>query len=196
MTTNLYLPYVKPLLILYLFTFSTGYAYSQSDILVLKQKNQTIQTWVPGSVINFQFSSKQWIQGIIKMVRNDSITIEQIDVRQVPNQFGFPTIDTAKLGILKLHVNEIYGMPKRNFGSSIISNGALFKLGSGAYLFLNIVNSLIQNEQVFSSANLTRIGIAGGVFIIGSLLSASHKTYIILGKKYTMETIHLSVNNK
>ena len=187
---------MKPLLILYLFTFSTGYAYSQSDILVLKQKNQTIQTWVPGSVINFQFSSKQWIQGIIKMVRNDSITIEQIDVRQVPNQFGFPTIDTAKLGILKLHVNEIYGMPKRNFGSGIISNGALFQLGSGAYVFLNIVNSLIQNEQVFSSANLTRIGIAGGVFIIGSLLSASHKTYIILGKKYTMETIHLSVNNK
>ncbi|MES2003661.1 MAG: hypothetical protein V4450_04005 [Bacteroidota bacterium] len=165
-------------------------ANSQSDLLVLKKRNQTIQTWVTGSIINFQFSSKQWIQGIIKTIRNDSILMEQIDIRQVPNQFGFPTIDTAKLGIMKLHVNEIYGIPKRGSGGDIFTNGTLLQLGSGAYIFLNIINSLIKNDQVFSSVNLTRIGIAGGVFLVGTLLQAGHSTYIQLGKKYTMETIH------
>ncbi len=182
---------MKKLLILLLFTISTGHAFSQSDLLVLKQRNQTIQTWVPGSVISFQYSSKQWIQGIIKTVRNDSIIMEQIDVRQVANQFGFPTIDTAKLGIMKLHVNEIYGIPKRSFGTNFITNGGLFQLGSGAFIFLNLMNSLIHNEQVFSSTNITRLSIAGGFFLLGSFLSANHKTYIVIGKKYTMQTIHL-----
>ena len=179
------------MLLFLLFTISSALAFSQSDLLVLKQRNQTIQTWVPGSIINFQYSSKQWIQGIIKTIRNDSIIMEQIDVRQVANQFGFPTIDTAKLGIMKLHVNEIYGMPKRSFGANIFTNGALFQLGSGAFIFLNLMNSLIHNEQLFSAANVTRLGIAGGFFVLGSILSAHHKTYIVLGKKYTMQTIHL-----
>jgi hypothetical protein len=161
--------------------------------LVLKQRNRTIQTWVPGSVIDFQFSSKQWIQGIIKNIRKDSLLIEQIVIQQVPNQFGFPTIDTAKLGLMKLHVKEIYGMPKRNFSSGIISNGTLFMLGGGAYIFLNIFNSLIHNETVFSAQNTTGLGIAGGVFLLGLLLQSSHKDYIVLGKKYTMETIHTSI---
>lgn len=160
----------------------------------MKQRNRVIQTWIPGSIIDFQFSNKQWIEGIIKTVRNDSILMEQISLREVPNQFGFLRIDTARLGLLKLHVNEIYGMPKRNFGTGIFSNGILFQLGSGAYMFLNIFNSLIHNEQVFSSVNLTRLGIAGSVFIIGSLLRASHKTYIVIGKKYSMATIHAAVN--
>ena len=191
MLHNLYLPLVKSLLTVLLIIFCIKQGLAQSDLLVLKQRNQTIQSWVPGSLINFQFSSKQWIQGIIKNIRSDSIVMEQIVLVQVANQFGFPTIDTSKMGIMKFHVNEIYGLPKRNSSSGIISNGTLFKLGSAGYIFLNISNSLIQNDQVFSSQNLTRIGIASGIFLIGSILSASHKTYIILGKKYTMETIHI-----
>lgn len=145
---------------------------------------------MPGSSILFQFSNKQWIQGIIKNIRNDSLVIEQIDVRQIPNRFGFPTIDTAKLGLLKLHVNEVYGMPKRNYGGDIFTNGALLQLGSGAFIFLNLTNSLIKGEQVFSTVNLTRLGIAGAVLLTGTLLHLSHKTYITLGNRYTLQTIH------
>jgi len=68
---------MRKLLTLFLFTIISINSFSQSDLLVLKQKNQVIQTWVTGSSIDFQFSSKQWIQGIIKTIRNDSILIEQ-----------------------------------------------------------------------------------------------------------------------
>ena len=184
------------LLILFLLTQSSC-AFSQSDLLVLKQRNQTIQTWVTGSFITFQFSSKQWIQGQIKTIRNDSILLEQLSIQQVPNHFGFPTLDTTRLGLLKLHVKEIYGMPTRNFSTGIISNGILFQLGSGAYIFLNVFNSLIHKEQLFSAQNLRGLGISGLVFAVGSLLRAGHKTYILIGNKYRMETIHTgSLNSK
>ncbi|NCI48361.1 hypothetical protein GWC95_00410 [Sediminibacterium roseum] len=163
--------------------------FSQSDLLVLKQKNQIIQTWVPGSVFHFQFSSKQWIQGIIKQIKNDSVLVDQISVIQVPNAFGFPRIDTAHMGLLQFHVSEIYGMPKRDY-AGIFTNGALFQLGSAAYILLNLANTAIHKEQLFSAVNATRLGVAGGIFVIGSLLSATHKTYIRLGKKYTVTTIH------
>ncbi len=182
---------MRPLLLLLLFLFNTCFAFSQTDLLVLKQRNQTIQTWIPGSFIDFQFSSKQWLQGIIKTVRNDSILMEQIILEKVPNQFGFLSIDTVKMGLMKFHVKEIYGMPKRNTNSDIFSNGALFQLGSVAYIFLNIFNSLIHKEAIFGTDNLPRLGVAAGVFVVGTLLASTHQTYIKLGKKYTMETIHI-----
>jgi len=182
---------MRKLLIPILFIVISQIAFSQSDLLVLKQKNQIIQTWVPGNFIDFQFSSKQWIQGIIKTIGNDSILMEIIILHQVPTQLGFLKIDTARMGPLKLHVKEIYGMPKRQFSSGIISNGALFQLGSGAYIFLNVFNSLIHNEPVFSAKNSTGLGIAAGVFVLGKILASTHKTYITLGGRYKMETIHI-----
>ncbi len=116
--------------------------------------------------------------------------MEQIVIEQVPNQFGFPTVDTAKFGLMKFHVSEIYGMPKKD-NAGIFTNGALFKLGGGAFILLNLFNTAIHNEVFFSSANVTRLGIAGGVFVLGVILGASHKTYIVLGKRYRMETIHM-----
>jgi len=182
---------MKYLLILLFLVLGTGTAFSQNDLLVLKQRNQSIQSWVPGSVITFQYSSKQWIQGIIKAIRNDSILIEQIILERVPNRFGFLSIDTAKLGLMKLHVKEIYGMPKRNAGGSIFTNGALFMLGSAAYILVNVFNTLIHKDPLFDATNGTRLGVASGVFLLGTVLQSSHSDYVVLGKKYTMETIHL-----
>ena len=164
---------------------------AQKDVLMLKQNNQTIQSWTSGSYILFQFSSKQWIEGIIKKVQNDSITIDQIQVRQVGNQFGLPTIDTAHFGIMKFHISEIYGMPKRGMSSNMFTNGSLFQLGSGAYILLNVANSIIKSDPVFGSENLPKLGIAAGVFVLGKILQNTHKSYLQMGKKYRMVTLQL-----
>ena len=164
---------------------------AQKDVLMLKQNNQTLQSWTSGSYILFQFSSKQWIEGIIKKIQNDSVTIDQIQVRQVGNQFGLPTIDTAHFGIMKFHINEIYGMPKRGISSNLFSNGSLFQLGSAAYILLNVANSLLKSDPVFGSDNLPKLGIAAGFFVIGKILQNSHKSYLQMGKKYRMATLQL-----
>ena len=165
--------------------------FAQKDLLLLKENSKTLQTWTTGSYILFQFSSKQWIEGIIKSVKNDSLLIDQIQVRQMGNQFGLPSLDTVHFGILKLHISEIYGMPKRGKSDDLISNGSLFQLGSSAYIFLNVINSLIKGDAVFGTDNLPKLGIAAAFFVLGKFLQNSHKTYLQMGKKYRVTTIHI-----
>lgn len=167
---------------------------AQSDLMVLKKRNHVVQTWVKGSFIDFQFSSRQWIQGYIKDILHDSLIIDQFVINKVPGPLGFARFDTARMGPFKLHIKEIYGLPKRTYGSSIISSGALFQLGGGAYIFLNIFNSLTKKEPVFGSRNLTGIGIAAGVFLFGKILEWSHQPFVVIGKKYRLETITSSVS--
>ncbi len=157
---------------------------------MLKKNNRIIQTWVKGSTIGFQFSNKQWIQGNIKDIIKDSLLIDIIVERRYINQWGLIATDIGSGGLLKLHVKEIYSVPKKNKNVSIFTNGALYQLGGAAYMFLNIANSLIKNEQVFSARNLSRIGIAAGVFAFGTILSLTHKDNVVLGKKYTMQVLH------
>lgn len=165
-------------------------ASAQSDVLVLKRRNQIVQTWIKGSFIGFQFFNRQWIQGRIRELREDSVLLDIMVINQVPGSYGAMVTDTGRVGLLRMHVKEIYALPKRNPGSGIISNGALFKLGGGGYIFLNIFNSLIRNEQVFSARNVTGLGIAGAALAVGFILGATHKDYIVLGKKYHVELLH------
>ena len=167
---------------------SVGLA-AQKDLLLLKHKSKSVQTWTRGRYILFQFSSKQWIEGIIKSIKNDSLLIDQIQVRQVGNQFGFPTLDTVHFGLLKLHINEVYGLPQKSFHTNLLNNGTLFVMGSTAYVFLNIVNSLVKNEAIVGSDNLPKLGIAVGGFMLGKLLQSTHKDIIQIGPKYTLSTI-------
>jgi hypothetical protein len=181
---------VKFRLLLWLLLFSLT-AQAQSDLLVLKRGYHTEQTWINGSTINFQFSNRQWLQGVIKKIQHDSIWVSLMNIRQVANGFGFPTMDTAWVGLLNLHVNEVYGMP-RNDVAGIFTNGALLQIGSAAFIFLNLFNTLTHNEPLFTPVNSTRLGIAAGTFLVGTLLHISHRTYIRLGKRYRLETIHTS----
>lgn len=180
----------KRLLVLVFIALSLP-AISQSNLLVLKKKNRVVQTWIKGSVINFQFSSMQWIQGYIRGLTRDSISVEMFSVRRYVNQWGVFAIDSGKMGVLKLHVKEVYAVPQRRFARSIFEEGGLYQLGSGAYVLLNIANSLIKNDQVFSARNLTGMGIAAGVFAFGTFLSSMQKEKLVLGKKYTLEILDM-----
>lgn len=88
---------------------------AQKDLLLLKHKTQSVQTWTSGSYILFQFSSKQWIEGTIKSIKNDSLLIDQIRVRQVSNQFGYPTLDTVHFGLLNYTSTKCMLYPKKVF---------------------------------------------------------------------------------
>jgi hypothetical protein len=181
-----FLPMKK--LLLFLLLAPALHSTAQMDLLVLKNKNRTLQTWIKGSEINFQFSSKQWIRGYIKDIRNDSLLVDMFTVRSVYTELGVFRLDTGRMGMLKLHIKEIYAVPNRTH-TNLFNSGALFKIAGASIISANIFNSLIRKEQVFSSRNLTTIGIAGGVFAIGTLLSSVHKTSVVLGGRYTLRIL-------
>ena len=93
-----------PILLIF---FSTVAFAQPSDYIVLKKKNnRTLKTYFPGTFISASTYTGFTLNGIIKQIRNDSVFIEQQEVRQVPTQFGVPALDTLVYTI-RLHYEEI-----------------------------------------------------------------------------------------
>ena len=156
------------------------------NTLVLKEKGRTIQSWIEKDCITFRFSNTQWIEGRIKTILKDSLLINMYRAQQSPTAFGGFRVDTTWLGFLKISINEISGLPQSRYKSGMFTNGILFKMASGAYLFLNIANSLIKGYPLLDAANTTRLLVAGGFYGIGTLQKQKHKAYLPIGKKYTV----------
>jgi hypothetical protein len=167
---------------------------AQSDLLVLKKKEITLQSWSSGSYIIFRFTNRQWIDGFVRKVQRDSVCLNQVKINRVFNNWCFYSFDTSQLGVMKFHVKEISAVPKKNFSNNIITNGKLFQVGSGAFIFLNLFNSAIHKEPVFGSDNLPRLGVASAVFLLGTILARSHNMYWEMGKRYQFKTIQLGVD--
>ena len=163
-------------------------ASAQPSFVVLRKHNQTIKTYFTTSYIVLQLSNKQWIEGRIKRIKEDSLFIDQMAIRQVANYFGLPTIDTVRLGLFKIHVTEIYALPKAGKGMQILSNGVIFQAAGAGYIGLNIINGIGKNEPIFKGQNGTNLGIAATFFAVGQLLHLTYKDTYILGKKYMLYT--------
>ncbi|MDI9366345.1 MAG: hypothetical protein QM541_15415 [Flavobacterium sp.] len=174
------------LLLLLLFTTIYIQTNAQQGFVVLRKRNQTIQTFFPTSYIRLQLSNMQWIEGRIKLIKEDSLFIDLMAIRQVANYFGLPTVDTLRFGMFKIHLNEIYALPKTYDRLAFITNGTVLQIGSAGYMGLNIINGIGKNDPIFSTNNGTRLGIAAGIFAIGTLLHRTHKDTYILGKKYQL----------
>ena len=161
-------------------------ASAQGDFLLLRKNDQVIQSYVKGSYFFCQLSTKQWIEGRIKTIKDDSVFMEQMNVQQVANFWGMPTLDTLKYGVIKIAIHDIYALPKKQHGISVVNDGSLFTIGAGGYMVLNLVNNIGQNESITTTKNLTNLSIAAAVFMFGELLHLTHRTYIVLGKKYQL----------
>ena len=154
--------------------------------LVLKEKGRTIQSWIEKDCITFRFSNTQWIEGKIKTILKDSLLINMYRAQQSPTMFGGFRVDTTWLGFLKISINEISGMPQSRYKSGMFTNGVLFRLGSGAYMFLNIANSIIKGLPLLDAGNSTRLLVAAGFYGLGTLQKQKHKAFLPIGKKYTI----------
>ncbi len=177
--------YLVGILIAVLLTVTLSNA-QVGNTLVLKEKGRTIQSWIEKDCITFRFSNTQWIEGKIKTILKDSLLINMYRAQQSPTVFGGFRVDTTWLGFLKISINEISGMPQSRYKSGMFTNGILFRLASGAYLFLNIANSLIKGYPLFDAANTTKLLVAAGFYGIGTLQQQKHKAYLPIGKKYTV----------
>jgi len=179
------LKYVAGILIAVLLTVTLSNA-QIGNTLVLKEKGRTIQSWIEKDCITFRFSNTQWIEGKIKTILKDSLLINMYRAQQSPTVFGGFRVDTTWLGFLKISINEISGMPQSRYKSGMFTNGILFRLASGAYLFLNIANSVLKGLPLFDAANTSRLLVAAGFYGIGTLQKQKHKAYLPIGKKYSM----------
>jgi len=163
-----------------------------SDFFVLKKGRRTLKNYFQGSYIGFWFENGQWTEGTIVKIAHDSLWMKDQRVELVGRGFG-TVIDTVTYGAYRLHIKDIYSMPRVKDNWGFVKNGTLFQLGGAGYIVLNVINGLGKNaDPLFGSKNAKKLGIASGVFLIGTLLHYLHPSEMRIGKKYRIQYIPAS----
>jgi hypothetical protein len=181
----------KITLFIVLLLLMAGAAYAQGGkLLALKERGIIVRSFTSGSYIKFKFINQQWITGYVDWIKEDSIQINQFAIQPVMSSFGTYAEDTLKVGPIRIHVKEIIGFAQeKGHYTSVFTNGALLQVAGPLYAGLNISNSIIKKDPVFSNRNLPQI--AGGVvaWILGNLQRKAHPNYRPIGKRFSVEII-------
>ena len=170
--------------------FHTNLSAQGGKLLLLKDRGVVIRSFTEGNYINFEFSNAQWLTGYIDWIKNDSIQINQFALQGTLTMFGTYGQDTLKLGRLVLHINEIKAFAKdRGHFRSVFTNGTFLKAGGIGYIGLNITNSVINNDKIFQTKNISKL--AGGLitWFAGVLVKKSNPDYRPIGKRFSVEIL-------
>lgn len=181
----------KITLFIVLLLLIAGATYAQGGkLLALKERGIIVRSFTSGSFIKFKFINQQWVTGYVDWIKEDSIQINQFALQPVMTSFGTYAEDTIKVGPIRIHVKEIIGFAQeKGHYTSVFTNGALLQVAGPLYAGLNISNSIIKKDPVFSNRNLPQI--AGGVvaWILGNLQRKAHPNYRPIGKRFSVEII-------
>ena len=185
-----------------LFTCCAALLFAQSDVLVYKKSDKTIQYFYKDSYISFQLNNQEWMKGFITSITNDSFYFTKEIVR-----YYTMGSDTTRISGYHYALSDIYAMPKKGVQIDYISDrfnitgsgghqhwywiksGWIFRVGAAGYAALSVANGLIKNDFAFAGSKL---GIAAGVFLAGVILKKTYKLTHRLGKKYHLETMRIA----
>jgi hypothetical protein len=169
---------------------SAGAFAQGGKMLALKDRGIIVKSFTKGDYINFEFSNHQWITGFINEIKDDSIHIHQFALQTIMTGYGLVGQDTLQLGNFTFHKSEILAFAhERGHYNSVFSNGAFLMTAGAGYSLLNIANSLIKNDIVFSAGNITKIGTGMVVWFLGKLQHNAHPNYRPIGKRFSVEII-------
>jgi len=175
--------------LLLLFTASGSFAQG-GKLLALKDHGVIVKSFTKGDYIHFEFTNHQWITGYINEIKDDSIHIHQFALQTIMTGYGTMGQDTLQLGNFTFHKSEILAFAhERGHYNSVFGNGAFLMTAGAGYSLLNITNSLIKNDIVFSSGNITKIGAGVVVWFLGKLQHKANPNYRPIGKRYSVEII-------
>jgi hypothetical protein len=127
-----------------------------SDLLILKKKNKTLQTFFPGNEIIFN-TPFRYYDGFITSIKNDSLYLIQYDIRQIPTNLGIYMLDTVGRYHFAINYKEIISLGKdrgKKFdwsgsGGALLGGGTLLTIvGLGTWIFTK------PNTQYYASPYL------------------------------------------
>lgn len=179
----------------FFFIISIAFLYSlsgmaQSDILILKKNNRTIQSFFPGSEMIFSANSRYY-DAYVTSIERDSVFLIQYDVRQVPTNLGVYMLDTITRYRFNVSYKDItdFGKIRKNFDWSA-SGGALF--GGGILLTTAGLATWIfakPHTRYYARPELV-IG-AAALAGVGYLIMKTGNKNMKLGKKYTLHYLNV-----
>jgi len=180
----------KLLLLVLLFPLSVVVYSQASDFIILKKRNnRTIKTYYPGAFISAVTINGFNINGFIKVIRNDSIILQQQETRLMGTEFG-SAVDTLKytLGINYREIEQFNYTSKYVWGHrkgfAVITLPKLMIVGGIGYLALELVNTAYRGESINDHNKLPTLAISAGVALAGFVWQETQKQSNKAGGKY------------
>ncbi len=161
----------------YLFIFFIGINYQSfsqpTDLINVTRKNgRHLKSFFAGSQIMFKSKRGNYVNGVIKSIKNDSLFVKTYVMGRYMTEYGFTVIDTANsfttgysykdISHIKLYTKNSFF--RKNLGGLLIAGGA-------GYTALNVINKVASKEPIGSNENLKNLGAAGGAIGLGLLIN-------------------------
>jgi hypothetical protein len=177
----------------FLMLFLTSAGQSADYISVKNKKGRTIRNYFKGTDILLQTKQGDYLQGPIKSIRNDSVTVTVYDIRVYPTIWGTRIKDTVAVYNISNHyqqIRRIFLSPHQSFFRR--NTGSLLMIGGAGYLALNVFNGSIFSLPVTDEKNTRKIGISAGDFAMGFLFNKLFRWDGFTTKKHRIVYVDLS----
>jgi hypothetical protein len=158
-----------------LFFIGVGFlSFSQpTDIINVTRKNgRHLKSFFAGSSITFQTTRGNYVNGVVKSIKNDSLFVKTYVMGRYMTEYGFTVLDTANIYLTGFSYKEIAHIKLDTRQSFVRKNlGGLLIAGGAGYTVLNVINTVGSKEPIGSKENLKNLGTAGAVIGLGLLIS-------------------------
>jgi hypothetical protein len=173
--------------------------------IYFKKKGRTTRTYYVGDEFTFRLHNKQWKQGFIKKLTNDSFYIQPVVVR-----YNLMNTDTVRFPVEGYSINDVYSLPekglrvdfkngtfkpRRNAGHVKfywIKEGLLFRLLGGGLPILSAANGGFTKSNNYNAfAKHKNTILAAGSFALGIALKYLYKQDLVIGKRFSIGIFRL-----
>ena len=176
--------------ILSIAVFMASSCAAQNDLLILKKNNRTIESFFPGSEMDFS-TNMRYYEAYVTSIEKDSVFLVQYDVRRVFTNLGVFVLDTVAQYHFGINYHDIisFGKNRKNFdwnssGAALFGGGVLLTTaGLITWIFAK------PNTRYYARPQLV-IG-AAALGTVGYFLMKTGNKTRKLGKKYTLHYIKM-----
>jgi len=158
------------------------------DMVILRNsKGRTVKSYFNGIKFEGSDINNRGIYGVIRKISDDSIFIQQYDIRKQYNMWGTSVLDTVNSYLTPYAVNEVNWIRKPPAKFEFIRDGTLFMIGGSAYLLLHVINAAYLKQPVIGST----VSIAGGIAVTGFLMHKLRKRKYVIGNGYELKYVRM-----
>lgn len=165
--------------------------FAQSDLLILKKNNHKIESYYPGSEIDFS-TPQRYFEAYITTVKNDFVFLVQYNIQRVLTRIGVYVLDTVSEYHFAVNYHEIISIGKKRKGFDWNASGAALFGGGTLLTTAGLVTWIFSKPNTRYYARPALVIGAASLAAIGYILMKTGNKTMVLGKKYTLTYLKMT----
>jgi hypothetical protein len=163
---------------------------AQNDLLILKKNNRTVQSFFPGSEMDFSTNTRYY-EAYVTSIEKDSVFLVQYDVRRVFTNLGVYVLDTVAQYHFGINYHDIISLAQKRKNFDWNSSGAALFGGGVLLTTAGLITWIFAkpNTRYYARPQLV-IG-AAALATVGYFLMKTGNNTRVLGKRYKLQYIKM-----